>query len=298
MGGAVTTVAAPAAVARHRHRLAVGDRVMAWWFAPVPARRVAVLRRVVYAFVVFDVLVLVNDVVPHGYGPASLYRPLLIPRLLHLPAPNPVYVQLLRAVLIGAAVVGATGRLPRVAGWVVAAAYLDWIFLGFSYGKVDHDHLALVVALCVLPLAGAARGGESEAAGWAMRCVQVAAIATYFLSSYAKVRHGGWGWANSATFAWAVSRRGTDLAEPLLRHPGVLVAAQWGLLVMEALTPVILFLRGRLLWLALGGLVAFHLVTYLMIEIHFLPTVVCLLAFLPLERLRVGAFSTRSSASS
>lgn len=56
---------------------------------------------------------------------------------------------------------------------------------------------------------------------------------------------------------------------------------------MELLTPVVLFLRGRLLVLALGGLAAFHVMTYLAIEIHFLPTVVCLPAFLPLERLRV-----------
>ncbi|HEX8003677.1 MAG TPA: HTTM domain-containing protein [Mycobacteriales bacterium] len=252
------------------------------------------LRRVVYAFVVFDMFVLVNDVVPHGYAPASLYRPILVPRLLHLPAPTPAYVQTLRAVLVTAAVVGALGRLPRAAGWVVAVAYLDWIFLGFSYGKVDHDHLALVVALFTLPLAGpargVARGTVSEAAAWTLRCIQVAAIATYFLSAYAKLRHGGWWWANSATFAWALSRRATSLAEPLIGHPAVLVAGQWGLLVMELLTPVVLFLRGRALAVALGVLVAFHVTTYLAIEIHFLPTVVCLLAFVPLERLAERRF--------
>jgi hypothetical protein len=284
----MTAVTAPLPAARAGRRAAAGARVAAWWFDPVPARRVGMVRALVYAFVVFDVLMLVNDVVPHGYGPADLYRPILVPRLLHLPAPNPFYVHALRAVLVGAAVVAATGRLPRAAGWVVAVAYLDWVFLGFSYGKVDHDHLALVVALFVLPLAGAGRGdGASEAAAWSLRCVQVAVIATYFLSAYAKVRHGGWGWPNSATFAWAVHRRGTALATPLLDHPGVLVAAQWGLLLMEAVTPVVLFLRRRALWLALGALAAFHLTTYAMIEIHFLPTVVCFAAFLPLERLRV-----------
>jgi hypothetical protein len=51
---------------------------------------------------------------------------------------------------------------------------------------------------------------------------------------------------------------------------------------MEALTPVLLFLRGRAL--ALGVLLSFHLMTYLTIGIHFLPTILCLLAFVPLER--------------
>lgn len=266
---------------------------MTWWFAPVPLGRVAVLRRIVYAFVVFDMYVLVNDVVPHGYAPPELYKPILIPRVLRLPAPTPLYVQTLRVVLVAACLVGVLGFLPRLAGWVVAVAYLDWIFLGFSYGKVDHDHLGLVVALFVLPLAGRTRGLApgtlSEAAAWTLRCIQVAAICTYFLSAYAKFRHGGWWWASSATFAWALSRRGTALGDRLLGYPRLLVAGQWGLLVMELLTPVVLFLRGRLLAVALGVLLAFHVATYLAIEIHFLPTVVCLLAFVPLERLEHGS---------
>ena len=293
MAGPVTTAApAPsvAAAASADRPRALAAAVARWWFAPAPAARIAVLRRVVYAFVVFDIFMLVNDVVPHGYAPADLYRPILIPRLLHLPAPTPAYVQTLRAVLVVAALVGVAGRLPRLAGWVVAVAYLDWIFLGFSYGKVDHDHLALVVALFVLPLAGRTRGvaprTRTEAAAWALRCIQVAAICTYFLSAYAKIRHGGWWWANSATFAWALSRRGTELGDALLGYPRLLRVSQWGLLVVEFLTPVVLFLRGRLLALALGGLLAFHAVTYAAIEIHFLPTVVCLLAFVPVERLR------------
>jgi hypothetical protein len=269
---------------------AVPQRVTRWWFDPKPLARIAVLRTVIYAFVVFDIFVLVNDVVPHGYAPATLYKPIFFPRLLHLPAPTPAYVQTLRAVLIAGSIVAATNRLPRVAGWVVAVAYLDWIFLGFSYGKVDHDHLGLVVALFVLPLAGATagreRGATSEAAAWTLRWIQIAAIATYFLSAYAKLRHGGWWWANSATFAWALSRRATSFGEHLVGHPRLLVAGQWGLLVMEFLTPLLLFVRGRLLAFGLAVLVAFHVTTYLAIEIHFLPTVVCLLAFVPLERLR------------
>jgi hypothetical protein len=195
----------------------------------------------------------------------------------------------LRALLVLGALAGAAGRLPRWAAYALAFAYLDWLFLGYAYGKVDHDHLGFVVALFVLPLAGRTRGvapgTRSEAAGWAVRCVQVAAICTYFLSAFAKIRFGGWGWANSATFAWALTRRGTSLGESLLAYPGLLVAAQWGLLAMELLTPVVLFLRGRWLAVALGGLLLFHLTTYLAITIHFLPTVVCLLAFAPLERL-------------
>jgi len=57
------------------------------------------------------------------------------------------------------------------------------------------------------------------------------------------------------------------------------------LLIAEFLSPVVLFLRGRALLLAVGFFVSFHLVTYLSLGIHFLPTVICWLAFFPLERI-------------
>jgi small-conductance mechanosensitive channel len=48
------------------------------------------------------------------------------------------------------------------------------VAIGFSYGKVDHDHVALVVALWVLPTVGRVPGGwsstrSSSQAGWAQR---------------------------------------------------------------------------------------------------------------------------------
>ena len=132
-----------------------------------------------------------------------------------------------------------------------------------SYGKVDHDHLAILVAVFVLPTVRGAtlRSKErSEAAGWALHCVEVAVIATYFLSAYSKfVRLGDPHWLMGATFAWAVVRRGTFLATPLLHHPLVLLLAQWGLFALECSTPIVLFLgrRGRIA--AVVGLELFHL---------------------------------------
>src|SRR5215212_910198 len=66
-----------------------------------------------------------------------------------------------------------------------------------SYGKVDHDHLALVVALWVLPTVGVIadrwRSVERSAqAGWALKCIQISVIFTYFLSALTKIRSGGW----------------------------------------------------------------------------------------------------------
>ncbi len=262
-----------------------------WWFPAEPAARIAVLRAAVYLFVAFDMFFLVNDVVPHGYAPARLYQPVLIPRVLHLPAPTPAYVHTLQAVLLVATLVAATGRLPRLAGWVTALAFLDWVFIGMSYGKVDHDHLALVVALFVLPTVSRRRWTDltrDELVGWVLRCIQLGVVATYFLSVWGKISHGGWDWPTGATFYWAMTRRGTELGQLLLDYPTLLVLGQWAVIGMEALSPAVLFLRGRAKLAAIGCYLGFHLFTYVTITIHFLPLLVCWLAFAPLERTAVA----------
>jgi hypothetical protein len=264
-------------------------RIVGWWTTPVPLARVALFRTVVYLFLLYDIFVLVNDVVPHGYA-ADLYRPLFIGRVLPLPEPSPPLVHTLQVVLVVGALIAATGRLPRLAGWVVAVCYFEWLVIGMSFGKVDHDHLALLVALWVLPTVGRARHRDltpSEAGGWAFRCIQVATIATYVGSAFAKWSRNGapFAWGGSAVFTWAIIRRGTEFIDWILEYPWLLRISQWMLLIAEFLSPIVLFLQGKALLLAVGFFLSFHLVTYLSLGIHFLPTVICWLAFFPLERL-------------
>lgn len=264
-------------------------RIVAWWVPPIPLARVAVLRAVVYLFLLFDIFFLSNDVIAHGYAP-ELYRPTWIARVLMLPSPTPELGEVLRLVIIVGALVAATGRLPRLAGWSVAAAYLTWLLYSVGFGYVYHDHMALVVAVWVLPTSGRARftdARRSEAAGWAFRCTQVAVVLTYFGSACMKwIRNGSpIIWANSAVFSWAILRRGSDLVRWTLETPMLLRIGQWVLITAEFLSPIVLFLRGRALALSIGFFLGFHLMTYLALGIHFLPTVICWLAFMPLERL-------------
>ena len=178
---------------------------------------------------------------------------------------------------------------------------LDWVSNGMSYGKVDHDHFALVVALFVLPTVGRAgwfEGRGTEAAGWALRMIQLAVVATYFLSAIAKIREGGWLWGSSATLIWALSRRGdVQPAQWLSTQPVLTSVMQWTVFVAELLSPVMLWLRGRALLAAVGFWILFHACTYVLLTIHFLPTAICLLAFLPLERIgRRGASVSTAEA--
>lgn len=263
-----------------------------WLFRAVPAARVAWLRMLLYLFVPVDVLVTTPWVARHDTTPPALYRPLLLDRLLHLPAPTPLVVHAVEAALLVAALTAATGRAPRTLGIAVALLYGEWMLIAMSWGKVDHDRFAYLVALFLLPTAGRARHRDlqpSEAGGFALRCIGLAVVATYLLSVVAKARFGGGlgHWLDSAVFVRAVLRRGTVLSEPLLRHVWVLHAGQYALVLLELASPLLLVLRGRGLHLLVAVYVAFHVMTWASLGIVFLPHLVCLLALLPLERLRL-----------
>lgn len=237
-------------------------------------------------------MVTTSWVAPHALVPGELYQPLFIGRLLNLPVPTETFVRVTEALLLVASAVALSRRLPRLAGTAVFFLYLEWMFIAMSYGKVDHDRVAFLVALAVLPTAGPARWGEretSEAAGWALRSIQVAVVATYFLAAFAKLRFGGPGWVNGATLMRAVLRRGTVLAEPLKANPWILRLTQYLIMAFEFASPLLLT-RGRVARLFLFAAVGFHLMTYATITIIFLPHVMCLLSFAPLERLDPAAW--------
>jgi hypothetical protein len=119
-------------------------------------------------------------------------------------------------------------------------------------------------------------------------------VAIYFLSSIAKIRFGGWDWPTGSTFAWAMTRRGTGLGRLLIDPPWILIAGQFAIMALEMLTPLLLVLRGRYRYAFVVLLCGFHLCTFLTLKIHFLPLVVCLLAFLPLERIQERFLARRA----
>lgn len=262
----------------------------------MPRGRVATLRTIIYLFIFVDVLLTTSWVARHAEVPGELYQPLFLGRLLHLPTPGPLLVPAVKYALLACAGVAAFGRLPRLLGWAVFALYFQWMFIAMSYGKVDHDRFAFLVALAVLPTVGSARWGDhdrDEAAGWAVRAIQVAVVLTYFLSVFAKLRFGGIEWLNGVTLVRAVIRRGTFISEPLLDHPWVLQAAQYGIVLFELASPLLL-VGGRVRNAFLVVVVIFHIVTYSTITIIFLPHVICLTSFIELEKLRVPERLRRS----
>lgn len=275
-----------------------------WWFAPVPLARVAVFRTIAYLFIPVDVFLTTAWVRAHADVPTEWYAPLLVGRLLHLPTPTHTLIVVVQWALVLAAVAAATGRAPRLLGAAVFLLYAEWMVIAMSYGKVDHDRIAFLVALAVLPTIGRARFRDrrlSESAGWAMAAVFVTVMLTYFLAAWAKVRFGGWDWPTGSTLTRAVVRRGTPLSDWTLDVPGLLPAAQWAMLILEFAAPLMLLVRSDRARIALAlFLIGFHVMTYAGVQIIFLPHCVAILSILPWERLtaRSGRRPAQSRATS
>ncbi len=94
------------------------------------------LRLVVYGFAIVHTQRIANDPIGHADVPASLYTPTLLRERLNLPPAGPLYLHVLQAVLVLSALVAATGRLPRLAGWVCFLAVLDWQTNNFCLRQV------------------------------------------------------------------------------------------------------------------------------------------------------------------
>ena len=260
-----------------------------WWFRPVPLARIAVVRTIAYLFVPVDVFLTTAWIRAHADVPTEWYQPLTIGQLLPLPTPTPVVVTVVQWALVAAALAAATGRSPRLLGTTVFLLYLQWMVIGMSYGKVDHDRIGYLVLLAVLPTIGRVRWRDrrsSEAAGWAMAAVFVTVMLTYFLAAWAKMRFGGLDWATGSTLARAMVRRGTVLSDWTLDVPGLLVAAQWAMLVLEFAAPLMLLVWSARPRVALVVfLLGFHLAVFASVKIIFLPHCVAILSILPWERL-------------
>jgi hypothetical protein len=259
-----------------------------WWFRPVPLARIAVFRVIAYLFIPVDVFLTTAWVRAHADVPTDWYQPLLIGRLLHLPTPTHTLVIVVQWALVLAALAAASGRAPRLLGTAAFLLYAEWMVIAMSYGKVDHDRIAFLVALAVLPTIGMARFRDrrpSEAAGWAMAAVLVTVMLTYFLAAWAKIRFGGWDWPTGSTLTRAVLRRGTPLSDWTLEVPWLLTAAQWVMLALELASPLILLVRSDRARIALVlFLIGFHLMVFAGVTIIFLPHCIAILSILPWER--------------
>ncbi|QDO88922.1 hypothetical protein FNH13_11790 [Ornithinimicrobium ciconiae] len=270
--------------------------VIGWLVAPVPRARVAWVRVIIGTVALIDALFLLRSPRDRGSTP-EFYDPIPVAAALGLPAPTTVIaLSLLVGIATGLVllILGARDRPPAsvqvTGGLLLGACYTTWCLYGMSFGYVAHDHMAIVLATLLLPTAGICRYRDrtpTEAAGWALRVVQIFTVATYTGSVLAKAVLNDWDlarWGNSGTLVWAFLRRPSPVNELLIEQATLLRIFQWGALAMELLAPLVFFVRERWRWLVVLFFLGFHASTLVLLGIHFLPTVACWSAFLPWER--------------
>jgi hypothetical protein len=265
-----------------------------WWFEPVPLARIALLRLLVYGYIPFDVVFASGWVRSHAKQGDALYQPLAVAQWVRAPAPSALFVNVLAIVVVLSALAALTGWRPRWTGTIAGLAYLLWMLVAMSYGKVDHDRFAFLIALAVLPTVGDASlrralrrepSAASPAAGWALRVIQLAVVATYFLASWSKIRFGGWDWPTGAILERALLRRETFVSSWMLNRPYLLVPMQFAMVGAELLSPLVLLARSdRSRTLVALGMWSFHIAVFAGVTIIFFPHCIAVASFVPLER--------------
>ncbi|MFD0556399.1 hypothetical protein FB566_1638 [Stackebrandtia endophytica] len=274
-------------VAATESKPSLGRRALNWVTAPVPYGRIAAFRTLCYLYVVADITLFTNWVYGHAGAPGNLYMPLYISDFLHLPVPTPGLVHTLFWLMVVLAPLAATGIFPRILGTTVFLLFTEWMIIAMSYGKVDHDRFGFLIALAVIPWVGKARQGDptlSQAGGWALRTTQLAVVSTYFLAALAKLRYAGLEWLTGSTLTRAIMRRGTIASIWMLKIPGLLVVSQFGILLFELVSPVVFMVREKFrLWIV-AFFYSFHVVVFLTITIAFVPHLIAMASFLPLEK--------------
>lgn len=283
-------------------------RLERFWYAPAPARRLAMLRILVggyalaYLVVRFNHLVSVSDMTPQQWKPVG---PVM---LLAAPLPAALVVALVvLAVLLGVAFVA--GARFRLTGPAFAAVLLWVTSYRNSWSMVFHTENLMVLHVLVLALSPAAaalsldaRGrpspGDAPRAryGWAIRLMCAVTVTTYFIAGWSKLHNAGLGWVTSDTLRVYVaydnlrkvelgagySWIGTALAQHGWLFPPM---AAMSLLVELGAPLALLHPRVGRLWC--GAAWSFHLgvVVLMAIVFHYPLAGVAYVSFFPVEAL-------------
>lgn len=231
-------------------------RLVAWWFAPAPAERLAAARILVGAFALVYLLVQVVPLWQLTTLPARSFEP--VGPLVVLDAPLPVGLwRGLVIASIGLAAAFTAGLAHRVLAPLFAAVLLVVLSYRSSWGMIFHTENLLVVHVAILALARAGDAwaigrrtvaGGSEHHGWPLRAMSAVTVIAYVLAGIAKLRLGGAAWVLGDELRNQVAvdnlRKlllGSDvsaLATPLLEHPRLFAVLAAMTLVVELGAPV------------------------------------------------------------
>jgi hypothetical protein len=274
----------------------------AFWFAPAPALRLAVLRVLIVGFGLGWLLLMYPVLTDTMRMPAAHFRPVGVVSWIDAP----LRFELALATYLLCMVAG----IATLLGWKyrvsapLHALTLLWVTsYRNSWGMVFHSENLWVMhtlILAVLPAADAwsldarrhgPRSGEPHARyGWGPKLMATLAVLTYALAGVAKLSNSGGAWLDGHVLlshvAWDNLRKlelgslHSPLGAALSHWPAVFAPLAWSSMVLELGAPIALFGR-RLAWTWAIGMWLFHLGVAALMAIVF-PYPVAGVAFAPL----------------
>ena len=163
------------------------------WFAPVPARRLELVRRCTFGYALGWLVVRFAYVVDVAGLPARRFEPVGVLDWMDEPPGRPlvIAVWLVTLVACGSATLN---RAVRFTAPVGAVGMLLLATLTSSYGQVFHTEHLLVLHLAVLAvgmLVEPAAPPDGETNGWPLNLMMAILVVTYVLAGVAKLRWSG-----------------------------------------------------------------------------------------------------------
>jgi hypothetical protein len=278
-------------------------RFDAFWFAPAPALRLAVLRVLIIGFGLSWLLIMSTTLLDTTRLSASHFRPVGIVTWIDAPLDVEISVALY-LLCLAAGVAALVGWRYRASAPAHAVTLLWIISYRNSWGMVFHSENLWVMhtlILACLPAADAwsldarnAPGIRADAPdpryGWGPKLMATVAALTYVLAGVAKLQNAGDTWLEGDVLlghvAWDNLRKlelgafHSPLGAALATWPAVFAPLAWLSLVLELGAPISLFGR-RLAWIWAIGTWGFHLGVAALMAIVF-PYAVTGIAFAPL----------------
>jgi hypothetical protein len=275
-------------------------RLDAFWFAPVPALRLAVLRVLIVGFGLVWLLVMSPVLLDTMRLPAAHFRPVGV--VTWISAPLGFELALAPYLLcIAAGVAALLGWKYRVSAPLHALTLLWITSYRNSWGMVFHSENLWVMHTLILACLPAADVWSLDARhtpraqchprhGWGPKLMATVAVLTYVLAGVAKLRIAGATWLDGHVLlshvAWDNLRKlelgavYSPLGAALSHWPVIFAPLAWLSMLFELGAPVALFGR-RLAWMWASGMWLFHLGVAALMAIVF-PYPVVGIAFAPL----------------
>jgi hypothetical protein len=298
------------------------ERVLGWWFVPVPALRLALLRVLIGAFALIYVTYRAPNLASVAEFAPQQFEPVGVVALLTGPAPTWLVLGGV-ALSIALGLAFTLGAGFRVTGPAFALLLLWVTSYRNSWGMVFHTENLLTLHVMLLAASPAANALSWDARtalrrgqpldqqadgrfGWAVRAMSLVTVVAYVVAGVAKLKLSGGTWLGGellrAQIAYDNLRKlelGTQvspLGPWLVRHQRVFpVLAVLTLLVELGAPLALVHRRVTLPWVLAAW--SFHLGVLLLMSIGFFYQLsgVAYLSFFPLERV-LRRFQQRSAA--